>query len=247
MYISKKSAKRFCSNECQHVWQTGNTGFNNRRFQGGYVKCENCSADFLVGKYNLESDKRHFCSTACRQSWYATVWSQSDEWRIKSRERAANIIKNNPIITQTKPQLIANKLLDNIGIAFRNEESYTYYSIDNYLPDFDLAIEVMGDYWHSSPLKYPTSISERQRYIVSRDKAKHTYLKNFYNIEILYLWEADLLKRPDVCSALIRHYVESGGSIENYHSFNYSIINGELKLNDVIVRPYQSGRTEIAC
>lgn len=247
MYLSKKSTKRFCSTECQNIWQSGNTGFDNKRFRGGYVKCEHCGKDFLVGKYNLEYDKKHFCSTLCRQTWYATVWSQSDDWKTQSRIRAASSLIKNTVITQTKPQIIVNEMLDNMDIVYRNEEPYTYYSIDNYLPKFNLAIEVMGDYWHASPLKYPDSINERQRHTISRDKAKHTYLKNYFGIDILYLWEADILKRPDVCIELIRHYIECDGNIKDYHSFNYSVVGDSLKLNDVIVRPYQSGRTEIAC
>lgn len=247
MYLSKKSAKRFCSTGCQRTWQLGNTGFKNKRFQGGYVKCENCGKIFLLGKYRLELNTHHFCSTACRQVWYANVWSQSDEWKLESRERAVNLLKNNPIVTQTRPQLVTNSMLDSLGVTYHNEESYTYYSIDNYLPEFDLAIEVMGDYWHSSPLKYPDSVNNRQRHVISRDKAKHTYIKKFYGIEILYLWESDILKRPEVCIELIRHYIECDGNIQNYHSFNYSIVDGRLSLNDVIVRPYQDGRTETAC
>lgn len=247
MYISKKSTKRFCSTECQHTWQLGNTGFNNRRFQGGYVKCESCGKEFLVGKYVLDSDRKHFCSTSCRQTWYSTVWSQSEDWRLESRERAVSLLKNNPATTQTRPQIAVNGMLDDMGITYRNEEPYTYYAIDNYLPEFDLAVEVMGDYWHSSPLKYPNSVNDKQRYVISRDKAKHTYLKNFYDIEILYLWESDILKRPEVCIELIRHYIECGGNLQNYHSFNYSIVDGRLELNDVIVRPYQERRIETAC
>lgn len=247
MYISKKSTKRFCSIECQHTWQLGNTGFNNRRFQGGYVKCESCGKEFLVGKSVLDSDRKHFCSASCRRTWYSTVWSQSDDWRLESRKRAINILTNNPATTQTKPQIAVNGMLDDMGIAYRNEEPYTYYAIDNYLPDFDLAVEVMGDYWHSSPLKYPNSVNDKQRHVISRDKAKHTYLKNFYDIEILYLWESDVLKRPEVCIELIRHYIECGGNLQNYHSFNYSIVDDRLELNDVIVRPYQERRIETAC
>ena len=247
MYLSKRSTQRFCSNECQHNWQSSNTGFNNKKFQGGYVKCESCGKEFIVGKYVLNSGRKHFCSAACRQEWYSTIWSQSEDWRLKSRERAVHILQNNPTTTQTRPQVIANTLLEELEISYRNEEPFTYYSIDNYLPEFDLAIEVMGDYWHSSPFKYTLPLNERQRHIVSRDKAKHTYLKNYYGIEVLYLWESDLLKRPEVCSKLIRHYIESGGIIQNYHSFNYSVVGDTLKLNDVTVHPYQEGCIETAC
>lgn len=239
IFVSKNSSQRFCSSKCQNIWQLGNTGLNNKRFRGGYVKCESCGKEFLVGKYVLESNRKHFCSTDCRRRWYSDVWSQSDVWRNESRIRAVSILSNNPVVTQTRPQIITNNLLSELSITFRNEEPFVYFSIDNYLPDFNLAIEVMGDYWHSSPLKYPEKINDRQSHIISRDKAKHTYIKNCFGFEILYLWESDLLNRPDVCYKLIEKYIQSGGELDNYHSFNYWIDDGMIKINSKIIYPHQ--------
>lgn len=247
MFISKKSRKRFCSSKCQNIWQQGNTGLNNKRFRGNYVKCESCGKEFLVGKYVFESGRKHFCSSDCRRNWYSNVWSQSDEWKNASRIRAVNILNNNPVITQTRPQIIANDLLAELNVIYRNEEPFVYFSVDNYLPDFNLAIEVMGDYWHSSPLKYPDIVNDRQRHIISRDKAKHTYIKNYFGFEILYLWEGDLINRPDVCHSLIEKYISSGGKLENYHSFNYSIDDGVIKLNSEIIHSHQDIGQKIAC
>lgn len=241
-YVSNKSAQRFCSNQCQHRWQLENTGFKNPKFQGGYVLCENCGKEYLVGKYKLENNKHHFCSTKCRNAWYSNVWSQSEEWKEESRKRAVRILNNNPISTQTKPQIAVNNMLDSLSIAYRNEESFVYYSIDNYLTEYKLAIEVMGDYWHTSPLKYPCldRANDKQRHIISRDKAKHTYIRNQYGIEILYLWESDVLKHPDLCVSLIRSYILNRGHLGNYHSFNYKMDScGVLTLNPDIILPYQ--------
>jgi len=168
MYLSKKSTKRFCSNECQHIWQQGNTGFKNSRFKGGYVVCETCKKEFLVGQYIYESGRHHFCSQECRQAWYANVWSQSDDWRNESRIRAASLMKTNKVTAQTRPQVLVNEFLEEMNIPYINEKTYDYYSVDNYLIDQNLIIEVMGDYWHSSPLKYVEKINDKQRHIISR-------------------------------------------------------------------------------
>lgn len=119
------------------------------------MQCENCGERYLVGKTILENGRHHFCSKQCRQYWYSNAWSQSDEWKEESRRRAVSLLNNNIASTQTKPQVVVNNILDNLSIAYRNEEPFVYYSIDNYLTEYELAIEVMGDYWHSSPLKYP--------------------------------------------------------------------------------------------
>lgn len=245
-YVSKKSSQKLCSIECQHKWQCGNTGFNNPKFEGGYIKCENCGQEFLVGGYRLRQNQHHFCSTECRRDWYSNVWSQTSEWKDESRKRAATQLSAAHPLRLTKPQLAVNRILELMEVAYRNEEPFVYYAIDNYLPDSDLAIEVMGDYWHSSPLKYLNHLSPKQRRIVARDKAKRTFIKQYYNIDILYIWETDVLKNPSLCQMLISKYIDSGGVLPNYNSFNYFINNnGQLCLNDNLIYSYQENNRQL--
>ena len=47
-------------------------------------------------------------------------------------------------------------------------------------------IEVMGDYWHCNPIKFPESeITDRMKDRIERDKAKHSYVIQTYGVEIL--------------------------------------------------------------
>lgn len=248
-YVSKKSSKHFCSCSCQNEWQKENSGFKNPKFQGKFLECESCGKGFLAGKYKVHEHKHHFCSVECRRAWYANVWSQAPEWKKESRKRAVDILSKNKAATQTKPQIAMNNLLDEMGIPYRNEEPFTYYSIDNYLPDYGIAIEVMGDYWHSSPSKYSRDINDVQKRVLRRDKAKHTYMKEHQKIEILYIWETDILKRKELCAKLVSLYI-SNGHLENYHSFNYSVNeHDEIELNSEIVHPLwdDSKNKDIAC
>ena len=50
----------------------------------------------------------------------------------------------------SKIQLTTNFLLDKNNIKYKREYPIEFYSIDNYLTESKLMIEVMGDYWHSS-------------------------------------------------------------------------------------------------
>lgn len=170
--------------------------------------------------------------------WYSSVWSQSDEWKEKSRIRAVEMLKNNKINTLTKPQIIINELLDLNNIKYVNEEPFVYYSIDNYLTDYNLVIEVMGDYWHGNPLKFD-KLNDLQRKNITRDKAKHTFMKNRYNINILYIWEKDILEKPELCILLIKSYINNNGILDNYHSFNYVLQENSLVLNSKLIQPYQ--------
>lgn len=239
-YVSKKSTQRFCSTECQRVWQTKQVGVLNPKFARKEIECEYCGKKYFIKKYKYESSEHKFCSNKCRQAWYAEIFSQDENWKEESKKRAVRILENKQLDTNTKPQQIINNMLDEMKISYTNEKGFKYYAVDNYLNNHRLIIEVMGDFWHCHPLKYSKiNMRDIQKKRIPKDKAKHTYLKNNYNIEILYLWEDDIYNNLDVCKFLIDKYINSNGILENYHSFNYHLENDNLILNDNIIIPYQ--------
>ena len=82
----------------------------------------------------------------------------------------------------------------------------------------------MGDYWHATPLKYNiNNLTKQQKKSIKQDKSKHTYVKKYEDIEILYLWETDINKNIDLCWSLIDKYINNNGVLDNYHSFNYHL------------------------
>lgn len=235
----KRLNQQFCSTKCQNEWQKTNVGEKNVRFQGKVCNCDWCGKKISVGKNKYEKSSYHFCSTKCRQDWYTNVYSQDENWKEQSRIRAVKILKDKGIGIDTKPQVIINDLLSSMDIRFTNEKNIKYYSLDNYLDDFNLAIEVMGDFWHTNPIvypEYPTKSIQIKR--IPKDKAKHTYIKNNYGYEVLYLWENDIYNNLDLCRLLIRKYVDQYGVLENYNSFNYHIENNDLVINSEIIQPY---------
>lgn len=239
-HVRKKSTQRFCSVECQRVWLTEQVGALNPKFARKEIECEYCGERYLVRNYKFKSSEHKFCSNKCRQSWYAEVFSQDENWKEESKKRAVRILENKQIDTNTKPQQIINDVLTKMGISYINEKGFKYYAVDNYLDDHNLIIEVMGDFWHCHPLKYnKDNMKDVHKKRIPRDKAKHTYFINNFGIEILYLWEDDIYNNLDVCERLIDKYVRNKGVLENYHSFNYIIKNNELILNDGIIIPYQ--------
>lgn len=238
-HVSKKSSQRFCSVRCQSIWQTQQTGPLHPKYTKQSIVCEQCGRTFPESPYKLKGTSHHFCSIKCRREWYATVWSQTDEWKNISRQRAVNTLCSKPSATRTKPQQLVNDLLDELGIQYSNEEPFEYYAVDNYITESNLIIEVMGDFWHCNPQKYKSVEYDIQQRRVIKDKAKHTYFKQYYDIDILYIWEKDITYRPEVCKQLIKQYINKQGQLVNYHSFNYEIEDGQLMLNDVLIMPYQ--------
>lgn len=239
-HVSKKMTQRFCSIECQNKWQETRVGVLNPRFTCTKIACETCGKTFYQKQYKLDNGQHHFCSNKCRQKWYSDVFSQSKEWKDTSRKRAVRILENKQINTNSKPQIMINNLLDEMGISYINEKGFKYYAVDNYLDEYNLIIEVMGDFWHCHPLKYSKStMLDIHKKRIPRDKAKHTYLKKFHDIEILYLWESDIYDNIELCRLLIEKYIKCNGILKNYHSFNYHIVNGKLRLNNKLIVPYQ--------
>lgn len=239
-HVSKKSTQRFCSIECQGKWQSSQVGILNPRNKKVEIECEYCGKKFYEKLYKTKNGQHNFCSNQCRKDWYSNVFSQDESWKEKSKKRAIKILENKQLDTNTKPQQIINGILDDMNIYYTNEKGFEYYAVDNYLNNYNLIIEVMGDFWHCNPTKYDSYNNyDIHKKRIPRDKAKHTYFKNNYNIEILYLWENDIYNNLDICKALIDKYINSNGILQNYHSFNYRLENGNLVLNDNIIIPYQ--------
>ena len=239
-YVNKKSSQRFCSVECQNKWQTTRIGVLNPKSTKQEIDCECCGKKYYAKMHKIKSGQHNFCSNKCRQMWYSKVFSQDENWKEQSRKQAVKILEIRQLYTNTKPQQIINSVLDDYDISYMNEKGFKYYAVDNYLVDYNLIIEVMGDFWHCNPLKYDSAQNyEVHKKRIPRDKAKHTYFKNKYGVEILYLWESDIYDRLEVCKKLIKEYISNKGVLENYHSFNYHLENEELMLNNDIISPYQ--------
>lgn len=237
----KVSSQRFCSHKCQSQWQSQTlVGENANNFNKDYsiedrtIECEWCQTNFTVKPYEI--GKSRFCSNTCRQAWYANVYSQTEEWKEQSKINAIRILENGLISkTNTKPQKIINEILDDLNINYINEKGFNYCAVDNYLVDYNLIIEVMGTYWHVDNRFYPKINYEIQVNRIKMDKIKNKNLLKDYNINVLYLWEYDIINNKELCKKLIKEYINNDGILSNYHSFNY---NDMLLLNKDIIIPY---------
>lgn len=228
--------QRFCSHECQNKWQTTITGELHHAFKQELTQCTYCGKSFYVQQYKLNSGHKLFCSADCRRNWFSEIYSQLEEVKEFHRKKILKSFQEGKYSKlDTKPQVIVNNILDSNNIIYEREYNLTYYSLDNYLSDSGLIIEVMGDYWHCNPMKFKEPINDSQKEVMRKDKAKHTYIRNYYDVEVLYLWEYDIEHNKTMCEKLILEYIEKNGKLPNYHSFNYIMDNNELELSDNII------------
>lgn len=218
------------------------------------VLCNNCGKEFLVPPSRLKNKNKDgenhlFCCYKCyyefRSKYYVgtklynTGRKMSDEFRDKIRSNTLKQYTDGILDRQTKPQKIINSMLDELGVKYTNEKTFGYYSVDNYLDNDNLIIEVMGDYFHANPNKYKEEVlNDMQKKDIVRDQRKHTYIKKYHSIEILYLWENEINKKPNLCKKLIQDYIENNGKLDDYNSFNFFINDNKLKLNKQIINPY---------
>lgn len=53
--------------------------------------------------------------------------------------------------TLTRPHRIGIRVVDKLGIRWEDEKRFGRYSIDIYLPDYNIALECDGEYFHQLP------------------------------------------------------------------------------------------------
>lgn len=257
-YINHLETHTYCSMECRNkgfLIFGSHAGENNSRYNSKYIKCTNCGNDYLAPKYKQEQtnsfgENNHYCSQQCYWDYRAKHYIKEKNFNYKKtfsdeqlKKMSINTVKRlcngDMPQTKTKPHLKTNDLLDILKIKYTNEYNCKYHALDIYLDDYNLCIEVMGDYWHASPMKYKKEdLSDMHKKDIKQDKSKHTYVKKYHGFEILYLWEYDINNNIDVCEKLIELYVKTNGILQDYNSFNYYVNDSELLLKSEIVYPY---------
>lgn len=223
------------------VYMIRSLGLKTIKLQIKFI-CDNCEKVYYRSLYRYDNSIYHLCGRDCNNEWFSTVISKTEEFKDKMRINTAKMLSEGKFDhVETNIQIMINNILKDMNIEYENEYNCKYVSIDNaiFVNNNLLFIECNGSFWHTDPRVYSTINYELQKKRIKMDKIKHTYIKNKYNIGILYLWEVDVLNNIDLCKKLILEYINNNGSLEDYHSFNYKIKENNLILNkDNLIIPY---------
>lgn len=231
---TRDKTSRFCSNACKNKWQSeNNVGESNSLYKKVSIVCDYCGKEILVSPYRIDASNKHFCSYDCTHNYYKILENRTEKQRAADK---SIIYKVNP--TLTKPHRDILDLLDEHNILYEIEYIVGYYKLDIYLPKYNLGIEIQGDFWHCSPIKYNQVEYTQQMHGISNDKTKHTYVKRYGKYELLYLWETDIINDIDLCWLIVNMYISSKGILPNYHSFNYDSFGEKLVLKENLIKPY---------
>lgn len=228
-----------CSKECRNKYLSDLFyGENSVLYNQFSINCDWCSKEFNITPSDYKFSENHFCCKDCQNEWYRHVFSQNPKRKIQQSIQSVKNLENGLIPkTLTKIHKEISNMLINNNINIKNEKGFEFYSVDVFLLDYNLVIEIMGRYWHCDSRKYKTINYKSQVDSIYRDKSKNTYFNN-KNINILYLWEDDINNNLSLCSKLIELYIISEGKLKNYHSFNYNLIDNNITLKNNLIKPY---------
>ncbi|MGJ0846648.1 hypothetical protein ACR77J_08165 [Tissierella praeacuta] len=143
--------------------------------------CEYCGNNYIVKL--SESTTSKCCSIDCRRKWFSEVYSQSVEWKRQRSLIAVESLSTGKVPrVKTRPQILLNEFLDELGISYINEYNCNHFAIDNFLNDDNLMIECMGTFWHADNRFYKEIKYIQQLNGVNRDIKKKLYIQSKYNI-----------------------------------------------------------------
>jgi len=212
-----KSDITLCSSECRNEYlKSRNPNPSKEKIA---VQCYTCEKRKFVHESVFKKNKFFFCTHDCYQ---------------QKRMEITDFKQTGTSIHRT-----INALLNTLKLNHVNEKGFGYYSLDIYLVDLHLGIEVMGDYWHGNPNKYNNSnqLNSIQIKNMKKDIRKRKFIEKKYNLKILYLWEYDIKNNLELCERLILELCNNPIGLNEFNSYNYYLATDGLELKQNITKP----------
>lgn len=183
---AKIADRNFCSKKCSNDWTS-----ENLNTQVG-IECIICQSNFMVGRNRKDLAKT--CSKKCHGK-HIRILSQGEMKEHYRRNGLTTASRN--IVKDTLPEIMVKGFLEDEGILFEPQKPmYDKFLVDFYLPEYDLVIEVHGDYWHCNPLFYgyeegKKEPNEFQLKQMKKDKSRKGYLEKCGH-KFAVAWEVDI-------------------------------------------------------
>lgn len=153
------------------------------------------NSDKNTGKIVSEETKKKQSESAKKRIVHGhTGKPHSEETKEFLKQNTLRLIKNGHFKqNETLPSKTFEDLLIKLNIKYEKEKLVSYWSFDFYLIDYNIYIEIDGDYWHSNPKIYkngPKTSTQKRNAI--RDIKKNEFCKN-NNLILFRFWESDVL------------------------------------------------------
>jgi len=124
-------------------------------------------------------------------------WSK-EENREKRRLEQSNRVKEYQYNNKTLLEESFEVLLGDLNVGFISQYTICGYNYDYYLPQYNIIIEVDGDFWHCNPTKFPNGpLFESQEVTIKNDIKKNKICDNINGLTLLRFWESDIKEKPE--------------------------------------------------
>ena len=98
------------------------------------------------------------------------------------------------------------KILEKNNLLFKEQKAIRYINTDYFLPVYNLAIEINGEYWHCDPKIYPEPKNNIQRKNIEKDRVSKEIILG-QGIHRLIIWESEF-KTEEAVSKLEKRFLK---------------------------------------
>ena len=177
-YSKEQTISKIVENRKKH--SINNSGENNPMYERTYY-------DIWFEKYNIdEVENRIKSKSEKHRNWLNNNPQQLDKMIKSTLSRGYK---------KTSIEKVVEEYLKLKKINYKYNFILSNNQFDFLIPDYNIIIEVHGDYWHANPEIYgegKKELNERQLFKINRDIEKSNYIKENTNFNILYIWETDI-------------------------------------------------------
>lgn len=131
------------------------------------------------------------------------AWSEKNKLPSKSKN--------------TKPEILFQEILKSLNIDYVCQKSIKKYKCDFFIPNYNLIVEIDGDYWHANPSKYSPDDLIGGKKMLAKD-----------------IWKNDKKKSDDIISEgyrLLRYWSSDLKNISHKKIFE-DIVHASVKVED---------------
>jgi G:T-mismatch repair DNA endonuclease (very short patch repair protein) len=193
---------------------SGNPMFNKIPWNNGKNK-ETCQSiknmsEKQKGKKISDDSKLKMSISAKKRKIHGNSGNKhSEESKQKMRYATLKRIENGDFKqTKTKPHIAFSNILDSLHIKYKEETILSKWSFDFYLVEYDIYVEIDGDYFHSNPKIYPYGPKTKtQKINWYRDIKKNKYCEE-NNIKLIRFWECDILNNEEFIKCKMKELLE---------------------------------------
>ena len=178
------------------IWNKGLTKDDDERLDYGEKISNNLERNKKISEYR-KGRKRPQHVLDSLDKGMREYWGK-EENREKQRKKRVKYLKDYQYNNKTILESRFGDLLESIGVDFIFQYTICGFNFDYYLPKYDLAIEVDGDFYHCNPIKYPNGpIYETQKTTIKNDDKKNKICEGSNGITLLRFWESDINNRTE--------------------------------------------------